>query len=90
MLTLMEDDWDLLPIYQPSISNPETDFDVKRVLFAYFPTYRDSPLKPAWDRIVAVGDALGIQSPLSFGGFGALMMHLGRISNAVIEAIEHD
>merc|ERR1719354_40269 len=90
LLTLMEDYWDLLPIYQPSISDPETDLDVKRVLFAFFPTYRDSPLKPAWDRILAVGDASGIQSPLSFGGFGALTRHLGRISNAVCDSLEHD
>jgi hypothetical protein len=31
-----------------------------------------------------------IQSPLSFGGFGALTRHLGRISSAVAEAVEHD
>ena len=38
----------------------------------------------------AVGDASGIQSPLSFGGFGALTRHLGRISGAVSDALEHD
>jgi len=86
----MEDYWDLLPKYQPSISDPETDLDVKRVLFAYFPTYRDSPLKPQWSRLLAVGDASGIQSPLSFGGFGALTRHLGRISGAIDEALEND
>jgi hypothetical protein len=37
-----------------------------------------------------VGDASGIQSPLSFGGFGALTRHLERISTAVTEALEHD
>jgi len=88
--TIMDDYWDLLPIYQPSISDPETDLDIKRVLFAYFPTYRDSPLQPAWSRVLAVGDASGIQSPLSFGGFGALTRHLGRISTAVSEALVKD
>jgi len=88
--TLMEDYWKLLPKYQKSITNPETDLDVKRVLFAYFPTYRESPLKPAWDRVLAVGDASGIQSPLSFGGFGALTRHLDRISGAVGEALDVD
>ena len=87
---LMEDYWDQLPIYQPSIKNIETDLEVKRVLFAYFPTYRDSPLKPQWSRLLAVGDASGIQSPLSFGGFGALTRHLGRISGAIAEALEYD
>jgi flavin-dependent dehydrogenase len=86
--TLMEDYWRMLPKYQPSITNPETDLDVKRVLFAYFPTYRSSPLKPRWSRILSVGDASGIQSPLSFGGFGALTRHLDRISTAVSEALD--
>lgn len=85
--TLMEDYWRMLPKYQPSITNPETDLDVKRVLFAYFPTYTDSPLKPQFSRVLPVGDASGIQSPLSFGGFGALTRHLDRISTAVDEAI---
>mmetsp|Transcript_9940 Transcript_9940/g.14050 ORF Transcript_9940/g.14050 Transcript_9940/m.14050 type:complete len:663 (+) Transcript_9940:133-2121(+) len=88
--TLMDDYWDLLPIYQPSITDPEEDLDVKRVLFAYFPTYRDSPLKPQWSRVLAVGDASGIQSPLSFGGFGALTRHAERITGAVSEALEID
>lgn len=90
LLTMMEDYWDMLPIYQPSIQDPEKDLDVKRVLFAYFPTYRDSPLQPNWSRILAVGDASGIQSPLSFGGFGALTRHLDRISTAIDEALEND
>eukprot|EP01082_Thalassiosira_pseudonana_P013362 g12527.t1 g12527 contig6:2093323-2095461(+) len=88
--TLMNDYWDLLPIYQPSIKDVEADLDVKRVLFAFFPTYKDSPLQPQWSRLLAVGDASGIQSPLSFGGFGALTRHLGRISEAITEALDHD
>ena len=88
--SILEDYWRLLPQYQPSIKNPELDLDVKRVLFAYFPTYRESPLQPEFNRILAVGDASGIQSPLSFGGFGALTRHLGRITTAVTEALEYD
>jgi len=85
---LMEDYWKLLPEYQPSISDPETDLDIHRVLYAFFPTYKDSPLKPQWSRVLAVGDASGIQSPLSFGGFGALTRHLDRITGAVSDALE--
>jgi 2-polyprenyl-6-methoxyphenol hydroxylase-like FAD-dependent oxidoreductase len=88
--SLMEDYWRLLPQYQPSISNPETDLDVRRVLFAYFPTYRESPLQSQFSRILPVGDASGIQSPLSFGGFGALTRHLERITTAVTEAMDLD
>jgi len=88
--SFMEDYWDQLPQYQPSIKDPEHDLDVQRVLFAFFPTYKDSPLKPQWSRILAVGDASGVQSPLSFGGFGALTRHLGRLSSAISEALEND
>ena len=34
-----------------------------------------------------MGDASGIQSPLSFGGFGALLRHLRRLVSAVDEAL---
>ena len=47
-----------------------------------------SPLKPAWNRVLQVGDASGIQSPLSFGGFGAMTRHLERLRQAVTEALE--
>jgi hypothetical protein len=39
-------------------------------------------------RSTQVGDACGIQSPLSFGGFGALTRHLRRLTNALTEALE--
>ena len=35
---LMEDYWRLLPVYQPSITDPESELSIKRILFAYFPT----------------------------------------------------
>ena len=88
--SLMEDYLDQLPVYQPDIKDPEKDLDFKRVLFAFFPTYRDAPLKPNWSRVLAVGDASGIQSPLSFGGFGALTRHLDRITGAINDALQDD
>lgn len=90
LLDLFEDYWKLLPEYQTSIKNPEADLDIKRILFAYFPTYKDSPLKPEFSRVLAVGDASGIQSPLSFGGFGALTRHLSRVGGALSDALETD
>ena len=59
-----------------------------RILFGWFPTYRDSPLKTPFDRVLQIGDASGIQSPLSFGGFGAMARHLSRLQRAVLEAIQ--
>jgi hypothetical protein len=58
------------------------------VLFGIFPTFRASPLRSGWDRVVQMGDASGIQSPLSFGGFGALTRHIGRLVGAYDEALK--
>jgi len=84
---LLEDYWDLMPDYQ----GVELDnIEVLRVLYGFFPTYRDSPLPAQHDRIVQIGDASGIQSPLSFGGFGAIARHMERIVGGVTEALEAD
>ena len=34
-----------------------------------------------------VGDASGLQSPLSFGGFGSLLRHLPRTTEAIADAV---
>ncbi|KQJ98307.1 hypothetical protein BRADI_3g36120v3 [Brachypodium distachyon] len=84
---LLEIYWDLMPEYQDVTL--ET-LDIRRVIFGIFPTHRDSPLPAAFDRILQVGDASGIQSPVSFGGFGSLTRHLGRLSNGIYEAVSGD
>jgi hypothetical protein len=48
-------------------------------LFAYFPTY-------LVERKMAVGNALGIQSPLSFKGLDVLTRHLDHIATAMDKA----
>ncbi|KAI3426308.1 hypothetical protein D9Q98_008681 [Chlorella vulgaris] len=83
--SLLEDYWRLMPQYQGVALE---DLQQLRILFGCFPTYRDSPLRPSFDRILQVGDASGIQSPLSFGGFGALTRHLDRLSGAIQEALQ--
>jgi hypothetical protein len=42
-----------------------------------------SPLPPAFNRILQVGDASGIQSPISFGRFAAITQHLSRLSSGI-------
>jgi hypothetical protein len=49
-----------------------------------------SPLPAAFDRILQVGDASGIQSPISFGGFAAITRHLSRLSSGLMDALESD
>jgi len=98
----LEDYWDLLPTYQQhncrafaegkSVEEAVEagDLKLKRVLYGCFPTYKDSPLPPVAARVLAVGDASGIQSPLSFGGFGALTRHIARLATAVQDALKAD
>lgn len=102
LLDMMEDYWSMLPAYQAEHCDAFArgmdveqaiaagELRVNRVLYGCFPTYKDSPLAPPAARILAIGDASGIQSPLSFGGFGALTRHLLRLRTAIGEAIEAD
>jgi len=61
----------------------------KRVLMGGFPCYsKNVPLKPAFDRILQVGDASAVQSPLSFGGFASMCRHLPRLQRSIIHALE--
>lgn len=49
---MLEDYWQLMPQYQ-GISSMD-DLEVLRILFGFFPTYRESPLRPGWDRTLQV------------------------------------
>ncbi|MBX2865379.1 MAG: FAD-binding oxidoreductase [Leptolyngbyaceae cyanobacterium MAG.088] len=84
---LFEDYFQLLPEYQ-TISLEQLHF--KRAMFGFFPAYRNSPLRFPWGRTLAVGDASGHQSPLSFGGFGAMIRHLSRLTKGIDDALKHD
>lgn len=89
ILETFEDYWDLLAEYQglPSIDG----LQFKRAVCNFFPTYAtDSPLPTQFDRLCAIGDASGIQSPLSFGGFGSITRHLARLTDAFSAALETD
>lgn len=77
----------LLPEYQ-KVELSQLEF--VRALFGFFPSYRQSPVKIPFDRILPVGDSSGAQSPLSFGGFGAMVRHLQRLTNGIHQALECD
>jgi len=77
----------LLPLYQ---GVPLETLKLKRVLFGAFPCYADAPLQPQFDRVLQIGDAAAAQSPLSFGGFGALVKALPRLAAGVGEALQDD
>ena len=80
---LFEDYFCLLPQYQ---GIDLVEISLQRVLYGFFPSWR-SPLPNPWDRILPVGDSSGSQSPLSFGGFGALLRHLPRLLGGIDQAL---
>lgn len=82
---LFEEYLRLLPEYQ-GVELQQLKF--QRALFGFFPSYRQSPLPTPWPRILPVGDSSGNQSPLSFGGFGAMVRHLKRLTIGICEAIQ--
>ncbi|CAM9560635.1 unnamed protein product, partial [Chrysoparadoxa australica] len=88
LLSMLEDYWELMPKYQ-GVKLDELEF--KRVLFGFFPTYKtNSPLQPQFNRLLQIGDASGVQSPVSFGGLAALARHINRTTGALTEALEED
>ncbi|MBD2042164.1 FAD-dependent oxidoreductase [Microcoleus sp. FACHB-672] len=84
---LFEEYLRLLPAYQ-GVEIDQLEF--QRALFGFFPSYRQSPLQMPWSRILPVGDSSGSQSPLSFGGFGAMVRHLKRLTTGIEEALQAD
>ncbi|MBD2106432.1 FAD-binding oxidoreductase [Nodosilinea sp. FACHB-13] len=87
LMDFFEEYWTLLPEYQ-GVSLEE--LRVQRALFGFFPCYKESPLRYPWGRTLAVGDSSGSQSPLSFGGFGAMIRHLERLVTGIDEALGCD
>jgi len=75
----------LMPEYQ-GVELEQLSF--KRALFGFFPSYRQSPLKTPFARILPVGDSSGNQSPLSFGGFGAMIRNLKRLTLGIDQALK--
>lgn len=84
---LMEDYLFWLPKYQ-EVELDQLQFE--RFLLGFFPSFKQNPLQTPWDRILQVGDSSGMQSPLSFGGFGAMLRHLPRLTDSLNIALVGD
>ena len=84
---LFDEYFRLLPQYQGVALE---DLKIGRSLFGFFPCYCQSPLQSQWSRIVPIGDSSGGQSPLSFGGFGAMLRHLPRLADGIHQALATD
>lgn len=90
LLEMYEDFFTILPEYR------RCDMDKlvwKKATFGYIPGHfsgssRDR--KVAFDRLIAIGDAASLQSPLVFTGFGSLVRNLPRLTDLLHTALKHD
>ena len=90
LLEMYEDFFACLPEYRRcDIENLEW----KKATFGYIPGHfsvGSSDRQVAFDRLLAIGDAASLQSPLIFTGFGSLLRNLGRLTTLLDTALKHD
>lgn len=90
LLEMYEDFFTILPEYR------RCDMEKlvwKKPTFGYIPGHfstSGSDRTVAFDRLVAIGDAASLQSPLIFTGFGSLVRNLERLTTLLNTALQHD
>ncbi|MTF39098.1 FAD-dependent monooxygenase [Cyanobacterium aponinum UTEX 3222] len=90
LLEMYEDFFSILPEYR------RCDLDKltwKKPTFGYIPgrfTVSKDDRKIGCDRILCIGDAASVQSPLIFTGFGSLVRNLGKLTNLLDIALKHN
>ncbi len=90
LLEMYEDFFTILPEYR------RCDLDQlkwRKATFGYIPGYfsiRSNDRRVAFDRLIAIGDAASLQSPLVFTGFGSLVRNLPRLTDLLDTALRHD
>lgn len=90
LLEMYEDFFTILPEYR------RCDLEQlvwKKPTFGYIPGHystSDRDRLVAFDRLVAIGDAASLQSPLIFTGFGSLVRNLERLTTLLDTALQHD
>ncbi|MBF2074392.1 MAG: flavin-dependent dehydrogenase [Synechococcales cyanobacterium C42_A2020_086] len=90
LLEMYEDFFTILPEYRRC--DPEK-LVWKKPTFGYIPGHfsiRASDRRVAFDRLMAIGDAASLQSPLVFTGFGSLVRNLPRLTDLLDTALRHD
>lgn len=90
LLEMYEDFFTILPEYR------RCDLEKlvwKKPTFGYIPGHfsvGSGDRIVAFDRLIAVGDAASLQSPLVFTGFGSLVRNLGRLTDLLNTALQHN
>lgn len=90
LLEMYEDFFTILPEYRRCDME---SLEWRKATFGYIPGHfsvgsRDRTV--AFDRLIAIGDAASLQSPLVFTGFGSLVRNLGRLTHLLDTALKHD
>ncbi|MGV2827439.1 flavin-dependent dehydrogenase [Myxosarcina sp. GI1(2024)] len=90
LLEMYEDFFNILPEYRRC--DPEK-LVWKKPTFGYIPGHfsaSESDRAIAFDRLLAIGDAASLQSPLIFTGFGSLVRNLERLTTLLDTALKYD
>ena len=90
LLEMYEDFFSILPEYR------RCDLDKLtwgKATFGYIPGHfsqSEGERRVSFDRLLALGDAASLQSPLVFTGFGSMIRNLGRLTDLLDTALKHD
>lgn len=90
LLEMYEDFFNILPEYRRCDLEKLT---WKKPTFGYIPGHfsgSKSDRKIAFDRLVAIGDAASLQSPLIFTGFGSLVRNLDKLTYLLDFCLKND
>ncbi|NJR50347.1 MAG: flavin-dependent dehydrogenase [Leptolyngbyaceae cyanobacterium CSU_1_3] len=90
LLEMYEDFFTILPEYR------RCDMEKlvwRKPTFGYIPGHfsvGSQDRQVSFDRLIAIGDAASLQSPLVFTGFGSLVRNLSRLTHLLDTALKHD
>ena len=90
LLEMYEDFFTILPEYRRCNLD---ELVWEKATFGYIPGHystSSSDRTVAFDRVLAIGDAASLQSPLIFTGFGSLVRNLDRLTTLLDTALKHD
>ena len=90
LFRLFEDYFEKLPDYKTK----NGAWRVVKPVFGYIPSYHhhgwNNVKKTATDRILLIGDAAGLSSPLTFCGFGSHVRNLRKLTDATEDSIKEN
>jgi lycopene cyclase CruA len=90
LLEMYEDFFTILPEYRRCDMEK---MEWRKPTFGYIPghfTIGSKDRTIAFDRVLAIGDAASLQSPLVFTGFGSLVRNMPRLTHLLDTALTHD